>query len=146
MSNYRQILLAIDFLPESERVLQRALELMRQNGAALTLLHVVEPVAVSFIDETPLPTSLTVEQEMLDEAVAHLARIAEQHADVAIKTRVEVGAPKVEILRIAEEEQADLVVVGSHGRHGLELLLGSTANGVLHKAPCDLLAVRIQEG
>jgi universal stress protein A len=58
--------------------------------------------------------------------------------------RLETGSPKQEIIRIAEEIQADLIVLGSHGRHGLALLLGSTANGVLHYAGCDVLAVRIQ--
>lgn len=54
------------------------------------------------------------------------------------------GEPKQEIVRIAEQENVDLIVVGSHGRHGLALLLGSTANGVLHYAKCDVLAVRLQ--
>jgi universal stress protein A len=49
------------------------------------------------------------------------------------------------ILEAAVEHQADLIVVGSHGRHGFALLLGSTANAVMHGAPCDVLAVRIQE-
>ncbi len=55
------------------------------------------------------------------------------------------GRPESEIHRIAEEQGADLIVVGSHGRHGLALLLGSTANGVLHGASCDVLAVRVGE-
>ena len=56
---------------------------------------------------------------------------------------VELGAPKHEIVRVAKEQGVDLVVVGSYGRHGLQLLLGSTANGVLHLAACDVLAVRV---
>ncbi|MEW8014407.1 MAG: universal stress protein, partial [Candidatus Sedimenticola endophacoides] len=56
---------------------------------------------------------------------------------------VEVGVPKREIVRVAQEHGADLIVLGSHGRHGLQLLLGSTASGVLHLAGCDVLAVRI---
>jgi universal stress protein A len=47
-------------------------------------------------------------------------------------------------VRIAKERGVDLIVVGSHGRHGLQLLLGSTANGVLHLAECDVLAVRVR--
>jgi len=56
-----------------------------------------------------------------------------------------MGSPKTEIIRVAQENGVDLIVVGSHGRHGLALLLGSTANGVLHYAPCDVLAVRLQD-
>jgi len=51
----------------------------------------------------------------------------------------------LEIIKIAEENNVDLIIVGSHGRHGLALLLGSTANGVLHHAKCDVLAVRIKD-
>ena len=57
---------------------------------------------------------------------------------------VTVGRPESEIHRLAKEEGADLVIVGSHGRKGLQLLLGSTANGVLHGTECDVLAVRIR--
>jgi len=53
------------------------------------------------------------------------------------------GTPKQEIAQLAETEQVDLIVVGSHGRHGLALLLGSTANSVLHYARCDVMAVRL---
>jgi universal stress protein A len=58
---------------------------------------------------------------------------------------LEMGSPKAEIVRVAEENKVDLIVVGSHGRHGLALLLGSTANGVLHHTRCDVLAVRLQD-
>jgi universal stress protein A len=54
------------------------------------------------------------------------------------------GSTKNEITRLALELQADLIVMGSHGRHGLALLLGSTANAVLHAAPCDVLAIRVK--
>lgn len=56
-----------------------------------------------------------------------------------------MGEPREEIIRIAEQENVDLIVVGSHGEHGLALLLGSTANSVLHYAKCDVLAVRLRD-
>ena len=56
-----------------------------------------------------------------------------------------MGSPKTEIVRVANEHKVDLIIVGSHGRHGLALLLGSTANGVLHHATCDVLAVRLRD-
>jgi universal stress protein A len=55
------------------------------------------------------------------------------------------GVPGPEIVRLAEEEDIDLVIVGSHGRHGLALLLGSTANSVLHHTKCDVMAVRLPD-
>jgi universal stress protein A len=53
------------------------------------------------------------------------------------------GSPRQEVVQLAEREQVDLIVVGSHGRHGLSLLLGSTANSVLHYARCDVMAIRL---
>ncbi len=58
---------------------------------------------------------------------------------------VEIGPPKSKILEIAENIAADLIICGSHGRHGLSLLLGSTANAILHGAKCDVLTVRLPE-
>jgi universal stress protein A len=55
-----------------------------------------------------------------------------------------LGRPENEIHGLAEEINANLIVVGSHGRHGLALIFGSTANGVLHGAGCDVLAVRVK--
>ena len=54
-----------------------------------------------------------------------------------------VGNPAYEIKGFASAKGADLIVIGSHGRHGVGRMLGSTANGVLHDAPCDVLAVRV---
>jgi len=55
------------------------------------------------------------------------------------------GAPRQEIVRFAKEQAVDLIIIGSHGRHGLDRLLGSTARSILNDAPCDVLAVRIKE-
>jgi universal stress protein A len=56
-----------------------------------------------------------------------------------------LGQPATEMRRLARERDIDLIVVGSHGRHGLALIFGSTSNSVLHGAPCDVLAVRITD-
>jgi len=78
-------------------------------------------------------------------AKLRLAKLAEKLAVTEDRLWLEMGSPKSEIIRVAEENKVDLIVVGSHGRHGLGLLLGSTANGVLHHAACDVLAVRLQD-
>jgi len=78
-------------------------------------------------------------------AKKRLTKLAEKLAVTEDRLWLEMGSPKTEIIRVAEENKVDLIVVGSHGRHGLALLLGSTANGVLHHATCDVLAVRLQE-
>ncbi len=57
--------------------------------------------------------------------------------------RIEIGTIKTEILRVAQEVGADLIMLGSYERHGLALLLGSTEKSVLNAAPCDVLTVRL---
>jgi universal stress protein A len=89
---------------------------------------------------------LSTIQEQLDEhAQQRLELFADNLAMRVQQLHVVSGHTESEIHRIAKEQQVDLIVVGSHGRHGLALLLGSTANGVLHGAKCDVLAVRVQD-
>ena len=86
---------------------------------------------------------LTSIQDQLDEhAKKRLTEIASPQVS-AEDQHVLVGMPDTEIHRFAQENAVDLIVVGSHGRHGFALLLGSTSTGVLHGAQCDVLAVRV---
>ena len=143
MSGYRQILLAIDFNEGTERVIERALELSRHYNSRLTIMHVVEPIPVDAGSETIVPPSLYLQQDYVKQAYDKLAELARRWDATEVICDVALGHTKHEILHRAEQDQTDLIIVGSHGRHGLALLLGSTANAVLHGAPCDVLAVRI---
>jgi universal stress protein A len=143
---YRHILVAVDFSEHAERALARASELARQSGADLALIHVVEYVPLidpSFGPVMPFDADLT--EEMLGIARKRLAELGEKAGIPESRRWVEMGSPKAEIVRIANEQKVDLIVVGSHGRHGVALLLGSTATGVLHHAECDVLAVRLPD-
>ena len=82
---------------------------------------------------------------MLEAEKAKLMQLGDQYNVELANRWLMWGIPKQEIIHIAEQEQVDLIVVGSHGRHGLALLLGSTANSVLHYAKCDVLAVRLRD-
>ena len=141
---YKHILVAYDFSDSGEKALQRANELAGHDRAKLHILHVVEylpPVDTSFGAVSPFEVDLT--DQVVESAKSRLATVADKVGVAEVQRWVELGSPKLEIIRVAEEMGADLIVVGSHGRHGLALLLGSTANGVLHGAPCDVLAVRV---
>jgi universal stress protein A len=147
MKDYRHILLATDFSEEAPRVGERAKSIARLCGARLSLIHVIEEVNISAGYELlPLLPELP-DNELIKSAQETLARLARQ---LGLKDEQRWVIPAVStkegIIRAAEEHGVDLIVVGSHGRHGLSLLLGSTANAVLHGAPCDVLAVRIHEG
>ena len=144
MSDYRNILVAIDFSDDNRQVLERAMLIASQNEATLSLLHVVEYASAMYAGDIPLPEDLHLDQDLAEQAADKLKDLARSCGLVDAGQRVEIGIPKKEIIRFAEECKADLIVIGSHGRHGLQLLLGSTANGVLHQAPCDVLAVRVK--
>ena len=142
MRNYRHILAAVDLSPEGACVLERAQDLATRYGAALSLIHVIEPLPVDAAGEALLPP-MSIESELHENAERKLRELADQAGVAQSRRHVVMGYTKREIIGFAEENGVDLIVVGSHGRHGLALLLGSTANAVLHGAPCDVLAVRI---
>jgi universal stress protein A len=144
MQAYQHVLFATDFMDEALQVGARAKEIAQRYGARLSLIHVIEPIVVSpGYDLLPVMPELPDEvlQTSSQEALRRLAeRLEVQDAGQRVITGV---STKEGILEAARELGADLIVIGSHGRHGLALLLGSTANAVLHGAPCDVLAVRI---
>jgi universal stress protein A len=141
---YQHILLALDLTDESKQVAERAVLLAQQNGASLSLVHVIEPLSFAYGGDVPMDLS-TIQEQLDAQAQQQLTELADQ-LEVAVKqTLVVTGHTESEIHRIAKETDTDLIVVGSHGRHGLSLLLGSTANGVLHGAKCDVLAVRVKK-
>lgn len=142
MAAYQKILVAIDLTHEAPRVLDKAISIASAYEAEVVLMHVVEPVGYAYGGDIPM--DLTELQDQLDKAAREqLQTIGEKHGIKPDNQLVLVGRPESEIHRLSEELSADLIVVGSHGRKGFQLLLGSTANGVLHGAVCDVLAVRI---
>lgn len=145
MGSYKHILLAVDF-ESVEIVAVRAKALAENYQAALSLIHVVDNMPIpdtGYGLDTALDVDLT--SEMIVAAKKQLSGLANKLGVEEDRLWVELGSPKLEITRVAEENQVDLIVVGSHGRHGLALLLGSTANSVLHHAKCDVLAVRLKD-
>jgi len=147
MPAYRHILAAVDFASSAEQVCRQAAELADQFQAQITLLHVVEylpPLDVAY--EPITPTDWMVDENiLLQRGEASLTKLAGKLGLDAAHRLVRLGVPKHTILDVAQEHGVDLVVLGSHGRHGIARLLGSTANAVLHHAECDVLAVRIKE-
>jgi universal stress protein A len=142
MAAYKKIVLAVDLTEESNTVAQQALALAQQGEAELHLVHVIEPLSLAYGGDVPMDLS-SVQEQIQEQAKSHLSEFATQLSVPVERQHLIFGRPESEIHRIAEEVGGDLIVVGSHGRHGLALLLGSTANGVLHGATCDVLAVRV---
>ena len=147
MSSYTRILVAVDFSPAAEIVGRQALEMARRHEGELILVHVVDYlVPLGFADDfTPSPALLVDEQELLEQGRESLKKYAARMDLSGARQLTVLGPPKQEIVRIAAEEHCNLIILGSHGRHGLARLLGSTARGVLNDAPCDVLAVRLKD-
>ncbi|MEY4642323.1 MAG: hypothetical protein RLZZ227_2317 [Pseudomonadota bacterium] len=143
MSDYRKILVAVDLSKDSALVLDKALELAKQSGPELSIMHVMEPIAVGYAVEV---TSVDIEGLHAEAAKHARNALVELAAGVGIpahRAHNVLGQPAREIRELAKEMQADLVVMGGHGKHGWELLFGSTSAGVTHGIGCDLLIVRI---
>ncbi len=145
VSGYRSILLAVDFTPGIETVCRRARELAEYSAARLAVLHVIEPVVMAPPYEGMPSLPLDFEQQMLDSARESLRKLLQREGIRECSWSVEVGSVKWTIIESAKQNEVDLIVIGSHGRHGLQRLLGSTANAVLHAAPCDVLAVHVEQ-
>ena len=142
MSQYKRIIAAIDLSDESDAVLQRACEVAQQNSAELSLVHVVEIISYAYGGEMPVDIA-DIQTQVENHAERRIKEIADKLDYPITQTLVAPGNTGSEIHSVAQQLDADLIVIGSHGRHGISLLLGSTANGVLHGANCDILAVRL---
>ena len=144
MAVYQHIIAGLDLSEESPQVLKRAAGLAETCRATLSIAHVIEPLTFAYGGDLPVDLSEVQEQLQL-KAEQELQRLAED-CDYPIKQQeVLVGQPATELHYLAEQEKADLIIVGSHGRKGFALLLGSTSNSVLHGSSCDVLAVRVKQ-
>ena len=142
MQNYQRIVTAIDLSEESAAVVNRANEIATRNTAELHLVHVIEPLSLAYGGDIPMDFS-GVQDQLQEQAEKQLQQFGQRHQIPPERLHLLIGRPESQIHQLAEDINADLIVVGSHGRQGLALILGSTANGVLHGAHCDVLAVRV---
>ncbi|AMX02648.1 universal stress protein [Microbulbifer thermotolerans] len=143
MAGYKRILVGLDLSEESSQILEKAGEISRAFAAEVSLAHVIEPLTFAYGGDIPMDLS-EVQEQLQTQAREQLSKAAQRLDVPTERQHVILGQPATEIHRLADELEADLIIIGSHGRHGLALLLGSTANGVLHGAGCDVLAVRVQ--
>ena len=139
---YKHILFATDLTDETEYLIEKVRTVRGYTGATLSMIHVVEPLpgysyAYLGIED--------IEGQLIEEAKQAMEKLGSTLSVAKADQFVEVGPTKTKILQLAEEKNVDLIICGSHGRHGLSLLLGSTANAILHGAKCDVLTVRLPE-
>ena len=144
---YRNILVAVDTTDEAEDVIRVARDIADEKNATISTVTVIRPLADFYVNlYTTLEDSADgeIDARAAERASEWLSDLLKRLDIDASAVNVIIGTPAVEIRHLAETIGADLIVLGSHGRHGLGLMLGSTANGVLHGAPCDVLAVKVR--
>lgn len=144
MKTYEHVLVATDLLPNSKFVSEKASEIAKIFDAKFSLMHVIEPVPV-YGYAYAYAGMADIENELVEEAKKALAELGDELNVPVANQWVEKGPTKTILLDMVAELKVDLLVVGSHGRHGLGKLLGSTANAVLNSAEIDVLTIRYQE-
>ena len=147
MSRYNKILVALDFHGDNADIIERGAEMAKANDAELFLIHVNEPLAIAYASDgmTWGDQVVSLEASLRKEAQTRMAAVAKQLKVDAAKCLIREGRPATEIHNAVDEFGIDLIVLGTHGQSGLQLLLGSTASSVLHGVKCDVLAVRVDE-
>lgn len=146
MADYQHILLAVDYSEHCYHVADKARHIAQQYQAQLTLMHVLDNIPMPDTQYgAVLPVDKHSDNELLEVEKAKLLKLGKKLEIDREQCFLVWGLPKREITVFAEHHGIDLIVVGSHGRHGLALLLGSTANAVLHHAKCDVLSVRLRD-
>lgn len=148
---YRRVLIAVDGSDDAEQVLQAAVALQHRQNESFHVVTVIPPIldgvsgmsGASFASSWPLQDmQATLGREITDAVRERMARFGIPPERLTVRH----GRPAAEVRACAEDLEADLIVIGSHGRGGLAgVMLGSTANAVLHGAKCDVMTVRIRD-
>ncbi|MFW6376006.1 MAG: universal stress protein [Thermoplasmatota archaeon] len=144
MEQYKRILIPTDGSESNEKVVDKGLSLARLLGAKVKLLFVVD--TSTFADVPPDELITTLKGYMEAEGNNVLDRIEDKAEDMGIEIEKSImdGHPAKVIIK--ESEKQDIIVMGSHGRSGItKLLMGSTAEKVIHQGKCPVMVVRIEE-
>ena len=138
----RHILVPVDFSETANHALDFALDLAEALGARVTLMHAYDIVSSIYPEGLILTTEMASQiQEAASQALEAAAGRA-RRPGVELTTVLRAGPPWGEVVALAAESSADLIVMGTHGRRGLKrLLLGSVAERVVRTAPCPVLTV-----
>lgn len=144
MIKLSKIILAVELVPTEKELVEKAMDLAKKFKAQVFLVHAIEHVS-AYGSAYGIAVGAEIEDALFKAAAKQMDKLGKKYAIPAKNQIIKFGAAKVAILEEASDKKADLIMLGSHGRHGMELLLGSTANAVIHAAKCDVLAVRIKK-
>ena len=139
----KKILIPTDFSDHSDQALRWGVSLAEKYSALMLLLHVIPPAMEEVSTHGSASEEIIMELEAKVEARLYEIALTDLDDTRPVEVKIAVGKPAEEILRVAGEEEVDLIVMGAHGHSGLaHVLLGSTAETVLRTAPCPVFTVR----
>jgi universal stress protein A len=142
--HYKHILLATDLSEDFDIVAQRACQLAKRYHCKLSVVHVLEHTPVVYGGgEFSIPLDMNLEEHLSENVRKALSILGNRFNIDKEDQFVAHGSIKKQIIDLSEQLGIDLIIVGSHGHSGMERILGSVANAILHAAKCDVLAVRI---
>lgn len=146
MLHYKHILITTDLSSDTQKIIDHVKALSAHSKSKISVLHVIEHTPIVYGGgEFSIPLDVNLEEIMKENARKALAHLGKKmHIDEKDQY-IETGSVKIAVIKLAEKTHADLIIVGAHARHGIERILGSTANAILHAAKCDVLAVRTYE-
>lgn len=145
-TNYKNILVAIELNPKSDRqLIENAKYMAAKTGAKITLVHAIEHIgAYSAASYGVISIDAEMEDILIKNATKSIEKIGKKLNIPKKNQIVDIGSAKFTILEEANRMKADLIIIGSHGREGIRKIIGSTTNAVMYGAKCDVLAVRMK--
>lgn len=145
MKHFKHVLATTDLSPESFAAVQYAAHLAEGQAAKLTILHVVHSISLAYTDFVPPVDMVNVEQAIEEAARERLEQWVRRHIKRASRVSIVLrkGVVDEAICKHAEESDASVIVIATHGRKGLgHMVLGSVAERVARNAPCPVLVVK----
>lgn len=140
---YKNILVAAEFDDIGLYAIKEAVEFSKLNQSLLSVMHVIEPSPSHFYNN--FQEEGGDEEAMIEEVRKEKVALMREHNIFVEHLSIKRGILKAEVLSFIKENNVDLLVVGSHGKKGLELMLGSKANKLVQSVPCNVFIVRKEE-
>ena len=141
----KHILLATDLSDHSNALFKRASEIAKAAHAKLSVIHVFAHTPVAYAGEFSIPIDVEFEMSLKREAFKQLQKLGKKYNIPTKMLHLCEGSVKATVTDFATKIKADLIIVGTHSHHGLDFLLGSQANAILHAAKCDVWVVRAKK-
>lgn len=140
---YRHILLATDLSDHANEIAKRAHDVCKTMHAKLSLIHVLAYTPIAYAGEFSIPLDAEFEIRLEKEAKSQLAKLGKKYDVEKEDQHITKGSVKLAVTDLADTIKADLIIVGTHSHTGIDKLLGSQANAILHAAKCDVWVIRI---